>query len=155
MKDPEQSIGLLFHMFGIIMIARGFLGAFIVEQRFWKQVNSDISKSGAILPIMKTLPLIIQVGLLIQVISGVVLLHARNWQYWGENWLSIKLIFVALAFANGILVGKRLGGKIGAQVFSPSPDKAALVVLKGKMKTCNFIQTVLILGILTLATVFR
>ena len=155
MKDPERSIGLFLHIIGIIMIAGGFLGAYIVARPFWKQVDIDIYKAGAILPLMKTLPIIIQLGVLLQVITGIILLHSRTWKYWGENWLTIKLILVALAFTNGLMVGKKLGAKIGMQIFSPSPDKAALAVLKGKMKNFNFIQAILLFGILLLSTVFR
>jgi hypothetical protein len=41
------------------------------------------------------------------------------------------------------------------QIFLPSPDKAVLAVLKGKMKNFNFIQAILLLGILLLSTAFR
>ena len=121
----EYKVALLLHMFGLVMIAGGFLGSYIVEQSFWKQVDADISHTGTLLPIMKTLPLIIQVGVLIQVVSGTLLLQSRSWAFWGQAWLSIKLILVALAVANGLLVGKKLGEKIGFQVFSSAPDKAA------------------------------
>jgi hypothetical protein len=104
---------------------------------------------------MKTLPIIIQLGVLLQVITGIIMLHSRTWKYWGENWLTIKLILVAPAFANGLMVGKKLGAKIGMQIFLPSPDKATLAVLKGKMKNFNFIKAILLLGILLLSAVFR
>jgi uncharacterized membrane protein len=109
MKDPEYSIGLFLHIIGIIMIAGGFLGAYMVARRFWQQGNTDIFKAGAILPLMKTLPIIIQLGVLLQVITGIIMLHSRTWKYLGENWLTIKLILVALAFANGLMVYKKLG----------------------------------------------
>jgi hypothetical protein len=151
----EYKIGLLFHMFGLSMIAGGFLGGYLVEKRFWKLVEIDISHAGSVLPIMKTLPVIIQVGVLIQVISGTLLLQSASWAFWGQAWLSIKLILVALALANGLLVGKKLGAKIGFQVFSTAPDKLALAVLKKKMISFNLVQLALTVGILVLATVFR
>lgn len=155
MQDLEHNLGLFLHMIGIIMIAGGFLGAYIVETQFWKQVNTDISKAGALLPVMKTLPMIIQIGVLVQIISGIQLLHARSWVFWGENWLYIKLVLVVIAVLNGILVGKKLGGQIAAQVFSPSPDKAVLATLKSKMHRFDLVQLILVIAILSIATIFR
>jgi hypothetical protein len=137
------------------MIAGGFLGAYVVERQFWKQVDMDITKSGALLPMMKTLPIIIQLGLLVQIISGIGLLHATEWTIWGQTWLTVKLLLVLWAFLNGLLVGKKLGGKIAAQIFSPSPDKAALAVLKVKFAKFNIMQLILVVAILMLATMFR
>ena len=151
----EYKIGLLLHMFGLSLIAGGFLGGYIVEKRFWKLVEINISHAGSVLPIMKTLPVIIQLGVLIQVISGTLLLQSPSWAFWGQAWLSVKLILVALALANGLLVGKKLGAKIGFQVFSAAPDKASLLVLKRKMVSFNIIQLVLTVTIIVLATVFR
>lgn len=155
MQDMEHSSSLLLHMIGMIMIAGGFLGAYVVEKQFWKQVDTDITKAGTLLPMMKTLPIIIQMGVLVQIISGIGMLHSREWSFWGQNWLYIKLVLVVIAVLNGILVGKKLGGKIAAQVFSPSPDRAILASLKGKMRTFDIVQLILVLGILFLATVLR
>ena len=155
MQDMEHNVSLFLHMIGIIMIAGGFLGAYVVETQFWKQVDTDTSKAGTLLPIMKTLPIIIQMGVLVQVISGISLLHSRAWVFWGENWLYIKLAMVIIAVLNGILVGKKLGGKIAAQVFSPSPDRAVLTTLKSKMRTFDLIQLILVIGILSISTIFR
>jgi len=142
-------------MIGIVMIAGSFLGLYFIQHQFWKLVDTDISKSGALLPLMKTLPIVIQLGVLVQIISGIALLHSRSWTFWGQNWLYLKIILVVIAVLNGILVGKKLGGKIAMQVFSPAPDRAALVVLKGKMRTFNAIQLILVLAILFLATILR
>jgi len=155
MHDLEHSTTLFLHMIGIIMIAGGFLGAIVVERQFWKLVDADITKSGALLPMMKTFPIIIQMGVLVQIISGIGMLHSRAWCFWGQNWLYIKIVLVIVAVLNGILVGKKIGGKIAAQVFSPTPDRAALASLKVKMRNFDLVQLILVLAILFFATILR
>ena len=104
---------------------------------------------------MKTLPIIIQLGVLVQIISGIMLLHAKEWTFWGQHWLYVKIVLVVIATLNGILWGKKLGGKIAVQVFSPAPDRAVLASLKGKMRTFDIVQLILVICILLFATILR
>jgi uncharacterized membrane protein len=150
-----HNIGLLIHVFGITMILGGFMALLVIDKQFWKLVDADISKAGALLPLMKTLPIIIQLGALVQIISGIMMLSSRNWQYWGETWLYVKLVLFVALVTNGFAVGKPTGGKIAAQVFSPTPDRTALTSLKGKMRTFNMVQLIMLLALLFMVTIYR
>lgn len=100
------SIGLFFHIIGITCIAGGSIGGLILEIQIWKHMQSSPGKIQVLGPMMRKYPIIIQIGTLIMLISGIIMLDAIHWRIVDQWWFIIKMGFVVALVLNGVLVAK-------------------------------------------------
>lgn len=150
----QHQVGLLLHIFGIFCIAGGSIGSVILERRFWKLAYESPNTAKNFLPVLKTYPMIIQVGSLLMILSGLLMLQSLSWMLWGETWFYIKLSLFVLLILNGILVAKPTAGKIAKELNAPAPDKTVLGTLQKKMRVFHTTEYAMMV-ILLVVTMFR
>lgn len=150
----QHQIGLLLHIFGIFCIAGGSIGSLVLESRFWKLAYTSPGEAKIFLPVLKTYPMIIQIGSLLMIVSGVLMLQSLNWIFWGQSWFYIKLSLFILLVLNGLLVAKPTAGKIAKELNSSTPDKTVLEALQKKMRMFRTTEYTMML-ILLVVTMFR
>ncbi|HKI44011.1 MAG TPA: hypothetical protein VKA08_01645 [Balneolales bacterium] len=100
------SIGLFGHIIGITCIAGGSVGGWILETQVWKHVHTSPEKVVVFGPLMPKYPIIIQVGTLLTLISGLIMLGATHWVMAHQWWFIIKMMLVVTSVLNGLLVAK-------------------------------------------------
>lgn len=100
------SIGLFVHIIGITCIAGGSIGGIILEYQIWKYVFSSPDKVMVLGPLMSKYPIIIQVGTLLMLISGLIMLGSTHWVLAHQWWFIIKMMLVVSLVLNGLLVAK-------------------------------------------------
>jgi hypothetical protein len=106
------SIGLFIHIIGITCIAGGSIGGLILENHIWKHIRESPEKVQVLAPLMSKYPAIIQVGTLLMLLSGFLMLKALSWAVVGQWWFIIKMVLVVALVLNGMLVAKPNGSKL-------------------------------------------
>jgi hypothetical protein len=149
-----HQIGLLLHIVGIFCLAGGSVGGQFVEALFWRYVRESSEKAPALGPLLQRLPVVIQIGSLLMLVSGLLMLGSVGWAYWGQGWFFVKIALYLLLFLNGLLVGKPLGMAIGGQMRHYPTSSASLLLLRPRMQRFHITQTFLILALLGV-TMFR
>lgn len=151
------SIGLFIHIIGITLIAGGSIGGLIMETHLWKLIRQSPENVSVMGPLMSKYPLIIQVGTLLMLISGLMMLRALGWIIASEGWFIIKMILVVALVLNGILVAKPNGKKIRVlipQLIQGKPVHVELQLVRRKMIAFH-ISEMTMLVIVYLLAVFR
>lgn len=103
---------LFIHIVGITCIAGGSIGGLLLEKHIWKNVRESPEKVHVLGPLMSQYPAIIQVGTILMLISGLMMLDALGWEVAGQWWFIIKMVFVVALVLNGMLVAKPKGTKL-------------------------------------------
>jgi hypothetical protein len=106
------AIGLFIHIIGITCIAGGSVGGLVLELHLWKLIRQTPEQTSAVGPLMPQYPIIIQVGTLLMLVSGLMMLAALGWGGASQAWFIIKMIFVLALILNGRFVAKPNGEKI-------------------------------------------
>src|SRR5690625_4593823 len=95
------SIGLFIHIIGITCIAGGSIGGLFLEAHIWKLIRQNPGNVPAIGPLMHQYPIIIQIGTLLMLISGLTMLGALGWEIAGQWWFILKMALVVALVING------------------------------------------------------
>ncbi|MEO9005415.1 MAG: hypothetical protein ABI288_11795 [Ginsengibacter sp.] len=99
-------IALFIHIIGITFIAGGSIGGLLLEKYIWKSIRESPEKVPVFGPLMVQYPAIIQVGTLLMLISGLMMLDALGWVVAGQWWFIVKMILVVALVLNGMLIAK-------------------------------------------------
>ena len=146
--------GLFFHIIGIFLIAGGLVGAVLTESIFWNYIRQGSEKAKAMVPLLLLFPRVIISGAMLMLITGLLMLYGVHWVFWGQTWLSLKLILFILLVLNGRLVGKKLFASIAAGLQSPDHEIRALLPLKTRLTRFHIMQYCMLLALLALV-IFR
>lgn len=103
---------LFIHIIGITCIAGGSIGGLFLEKHIWKNVRESPEKVHVLGPLMSQYPVIIQIGTVLMLISGLMMLDALGWVVAGQWWFIIKMILVVALVLNGMLIAKPNGAKL-------------------------------------------
>jgi uncharacterized membrane protein SirB2 len=124
-------IALLLHMLGIIVLSGGAVGGLILDRVVWRNLATAPQQAAAAGRVSRYFPIVAQLGAAVMLLSGVLLLAARNWAFVGQPWLTLKLALFILLLLNGMLVAKPAGQQLGqlmpqwlAQQTSAAPPAA-------------------------------
>ncbi len=107
-----RNIALVFHIVSLFILAGGVIGSVIMELTLWKVVTTQPRSAGLLSKAFSRFPMFQTAGGLLMLISGIFLLGSTHWYYWGQSWLTVKLVlYVFLAVHPNLTVkpaGKRL-----------------------------------------------
>jgi hypothetical protein len=142
--------GILLHIIGIMLIGGGSIGSLFVENAFWKKAKQSPNEALLLAPLMQQLPIVIIVGSVLMLASGLLLLYVANWAYIYQPWLLIKLVLYIILMLNGALVAKPLGAQI-ARMVATYPAHSQLHSLQKKMTRFHLVQFTLLLAVFVLA----
>jgi hypothetical protein len=148
---------LFIHIIGITCIAGGSIGGLFLEKHIWKHIRESPEKVHVLGPLMSQYPAIIQVGTLLMLISGLMMLEALGWVVAGQWWFIIKMVLVVALVLNGVLVAKPNGTKLRMLVprlVKGENVKAEIAQVKKNM-TWFHISELSMLVVVYLLAVFR
>lgn len=100
---------LSLHLTGFLLFAGTTIVDFVAYKQFWKQYWQDKSKAITILQVTAKFPVLMGVGVLLLILSGVGMMVMTNGIFGEQLWFRIKFGLVIILILNGILVGRREG----------------------------------------------
>ena len=99
--------GLLLHMIGIATVAGVTFAGYIVSRQFRIQYAEDKQKGLIIVKTTSKLSTIAGMGLLLQIVSGMMMLTATDGAFVNQLWFKIKM-FVVISIITGMVLLKRV-----------------------------------------------
>jgi len=100
-------IALVTHITGLTMMAGATLAHYITFKQFWKQVRNDKPKGLAIREAMSKLPLLVGIGFILLIISGVGMMAITRGAFGEQIWFRIKFGLIILIILNGLAIGRK------------------------------------------------
>jgi hypothetical protein len=149
-----HQIGLFFHMVAIMLAAGGSVGAMLVEKQLWSRINERPDDARAMMPILKSAPRLIMVGLAFFLVSGVIMLFSVNWIYLTQPWFIVKFVLFVSLPVRGVIIGRTTIKHIGMQISQSPANMTALLPLKAKMLRFHIAQFCTI-GVIFLLVLFK
>lgn len=149
-----HQIGLFFHMVAIMLAAGGSVGAMLVEKQLWSRINERPDDARAMMPILKSAPRLIMVGLAFFLVSGLIMLSSVNWIYLTQPWFIIKFVLFLSLPVRGAIIGRPIIKHIGMQISQSPTNMTALLPLKAKMLRFHIAQFCTI-GVMFLLVLFK
>ena len=149
-----HQIGLFFHMVAIMLAAGGSVGAMLVEKQLWSRINERPDDARAMMPILKSAPRLIMVGLAFFLVSGLIMLSSVNWIYLTQPWFIIKFVLFLSLPVRGAIIGRPTIKHIGMQISQSPTNMTALLPLKAKMLRFHIAQFCTI-GVMFLLVLFK
>lgn len=100
-------ITLAVHILSFGLVATGVIGGDVVDGAIRGALRRGAAQeAGAIAGMMLRLAIVAQVGAGLLILTGVGMLAEAHWAWWGQGWLTIKLILVGVLILNGPLVAR-------------------------------------------------
>ena len=103
-SDHLYAIGLIAHIIGLTFIAGGCIGSIFIETHVWKQLKDAPYRTVVLLTVLRRFPLIINIGSLLLLSSGMMMLVADDWIQIKPRWFIAKMALYVLINLNGLLV---------------------------------------------------
>ncbi|MBS1600648.1 MAG: DUF2269 family protein [Bacteroidetes bacterium] len=144
-------LGLFFHIMGVIALSGSTISNMVVQNIFWKNVDEPAEFRKKFIPMMVALPIVIVVSMILQLLSGLIMLSTVQWAFVNQRWFIIKIILYVIGFLNGIFIAKPTNKKIVQEVSSSNTDKKLLAALKKKMTLFHFVQYTLLILLIVMA----
>ncbi len=147
-------LSLLVHFIGIGMIFTTIFAGWILEARSRKA--PDWKTRLLILRLLRPIGLLSPVSIVVMLGSGITNMTFAGMGVFTASWLTLKLVFFALAVISGVLFGirgtqrTRLVSKL-ADGGAPEGSERSLAALERQQRLFYVVQTVLILIILSLS----
>lgn len=100
--------GLVLHIIGMATIAGVTLASYVTWRQFPLQYAQDKQKGVAIIQTTARLSTVAGIGLLLQVISGSMMLAATRGAFAQQQWFKVKMMIVILVISGFIFLNRRL-----------------------------------------------
>jgi len=104
---------ILLHIIALIILSGGAIGTIIMELTLWDVALSNTKASAILGKAYSNFPKFATTGALLLLISGINLIAANGWVYWGQSWLTVKLVLFVFLFFHPIFTVKPAGAKLG------------------------------------------
>jgi len=147
-------LALITHLAGLIMVAGTTLVDFVVTKQFWRQYPHGKSEGFAVLKAQSKFPIVLRIGFLSLIASGIYMMYMTNGAYGEQVWFRVKFGLIILIILNGLAFGRRQGRKLRKILSSEIPGEeieTKLLKIKGNLNLFHLSQLVFFLGILTLS----
>ena len=147
------SFALFFHIIGITLIAGGAVGGFILERQLYRYLLATPEKAIVLAPLMGRYPVIIQVGAVLMLLSGLTMLNALHWAVVSQSWFIIKMFLYVALILNGTLVARPTGLRLKALLMQPAGPGTTgrFLSLKRKMTIFHITEFSMLIAIYVLA----
>jgi len=99
-------LALAIHLLCLTILAAGSLGAKVLHGAMRGRIQSAPAQAAVLLSAMLRFSVVAQVGGGLMLVSGIGLLSAERWVFWGTGWLYVKLALFVLLVLNGPLVAR-------------------------------------------------
>ncbi|HXS54842.1 MAG TPA: DUF2269 family protein [Hanamia sp.] len=147
------SFALFFHIVGITLLAGGAVGGLILERQLYRYVLATPDKAIALAPLMSRYPVVIQIGAVVMLLSGLTMLAALHWIVVSQDWFIIKMILYVGLILNGSLVARPTGLQLKALIMQPvtAETNSRFLSLKRKMTIFHITEFSMLIAIYLLA----
>lgn len=142
---------VLVHIIGLTMVAGTTLICFIANRRFWKLYPDHSQQALGIAALTKRFSVIIGIGMLLLIVSGVMLMVQTNGTYAEQLWFRIKMMLVLLSIANAI-IGRSLDKRVTIALAETqgSSLSARAITLRSRVQLFFIVQLVIFFFIFAL-----
>ncbi|RBL91098.1 hypothetical protein [Chitinophaga flava] len=140
-------LSLLVHITGLAMMAGLVLAGFLANRRFWQVYQQDRVKAAAIIDLTSRFPMMMGIGFLLLLLSGISLMAQVHGVYGEQLWFRVKMLLLLLLVLNGF-VGRRLGMKMRPHLLASASGQEIhtdLAPMKGKVTLFYVVQLLLLL----------
>lgn len=103
---------LWFHIIGVTLLAGTTVVDFVLTRRFWAFYAKDNQSGIMVRKLTDKLPLLIVAGIILILLSGVGMMTILHTVVGAMLWFRIKMGLVLISILNGIVVGRRLNGRL-------------------------------------------
>ncbi|HKV74315.1 MAG TPA: hypothetical protein VJN95_07340 [Gemmatimonadales bacterium] len=143
---------LLLHLLSFSVFASGVIGSVAVYLMFRKAVASAPPLLPGLARMFPVFGIMTSAGLLLMIISGVLLLRSRDWAFWGQSWLTIKLVLIVLLFANAHAWGRPTGARMAQALVKGGMPPAENPEVQGALKSLALFWTVQVIGLVIIVS---
>ncbi|HJT75444.1 MAG TPA: hypothetical protein VJ720_15515 [Chitinophaga sp.] len=141
-------IALVMHITGIAMLAGTTFIDFILSRQVLKSIPGHISRGITINGLLHRLQRITGVGMLVVIASGIIMMAYLH-QVWGKQlWFQVKMGILLLIIINGLVIRRRMGGRLDILLTKSSQDFS---VLKRNMSIMYLLQMLFFLTVFVLS----
>src|SRR5882724_2295383 len=147
-------LSLVAHITGLTLMAGTTVVQFIIFQKFRKLVAADHSKGIIVLESISRLPMLLGLGIILLIISGVSMMAITHGAFGEQIWFRIKFGLVIIIIINGLAIGRRQGIKLRKlldEKVSGNLIEARLLKLENNISYFHFIQLGLFLTVFVLS----
>ncbi len=109
-----RNTALLLHIISVIVLAGGAIGGIILELTLWDTALNKTKVAGILGKAYSNFPKFATLGALLLLLTGINLLASTSWVFWGQSWLTVKLILFAFLFCHPLFTVKPAGAKLGS-----------------------------------------
>ena len=148
---------LWFHITGICLMAGVTVVDFILTRKFWTFYAKDPQQGILVKQMTNRLPLLVIVGTVLILLSGVGMMAATNGVFDTMLWFRVKMILVLLVILNGVINGRRLAGRLNRVLASAVPQSADEQPLKRIRKNLDlfYISQLILFFIIFFLSAFK
>lgn len=100
-------LSLVTHITGLTLMAGTTVVQFIIFQKFRKLVTADHSKGIIVLESISRLPMLLGLGIILLIVSGVSMMAITHGAFGEQIWFRIKFGLVIIIIINGLAIGRR------------------------------------------------
>ena len=104
---------LFLHIISLIILSGGAVGTLIMELTLWDVALTNTKVAGILAKAYSRFPLFATGGALLLLVSGINLLASSGWAFWGQSWLTVKLMLFVFLFVHPIFTVKPAGARLG------------------------------------------
>lgn len=146
-------LALVLHIAGLTTMAGTTLVDYVLFQQFWKQVTKDRAGSLAVNETMSRLPMLLGIGMILLIVSGVTMMAVTNGAFGEQVWFRIKFALVVAIIINGVAVGRRQGIKLKKLLSAERArgSEAGLLQIKRTIRLFHLVQLILFVVIFILS----
>jgi len=149
--------GLLLHIIGIATVAGVTLAGYIMLKQFRTQYTEDKQKGLLIIKATSKFSMFAGIGLLVQIISGMMMLAATEGAFASQLWFRIKMIVVIFIIATMIILKRILEKRLNREVsidIARGNSSGQIGIIAGRI---SYLQLLLLLFFITIfaLSVFR
>jgi len=146
---------LVLHIVGFTIMAGTIIADFSIQRRLNKYLISEKSKSVTILESTAGFPVLISIGVLLLLSTGIGMVVIFKGLVFNMLWFRIKMILVLLVLVNGAIILRRNAVKLkDLLVRNSAESNGAILALRSRMAIFHGTQLILFVAIFVLS-VFR
>ena len=135
-------MALVGHIVGLTLMAGTTMADYIAFKQFWKQMATDRLKGLATREATSKFPMLIGIGILLLIISGITMMAITHGAFGEQIWFRIKFGLVLIIIINGLAVGRRQGVKLNKILSEEMPDQNRAAILPKMQRNIRLFHTV-------------
>lgn len=143
-------LALAIHLLCFAILSAGALGNKVLYGAMKGRIASAPAQAAVLAGAMLRFSIVAQVGAGLMLLSGIGLLSAERWAFWGQGWLYAKLALFVVLVINGPVVARPAAQQLVAALTTGGSGAAVEGPLK-RLDVFNMIQLTGFTGIVLLA----